>query len=352
MSDITEGLGGAVEGGLLARAVEPDAAATAAHASGACLNCGTPLEGAFCHACGQKAHIHRTIAAILHDLAHGVLHLDGKLWSTLPMLAFKPGKLTRDYIDGRRARYISPMAMFLFSVFLMFAVFQALGISTPTEFNTGDQLKAFATKSEGQLSDARAEKQKELMSLSPGTAEHELATSELADLDDAIAALKDADKIELGNSPNDNAKLTGIEQIDKGLLKKWRAHPELMLYKLQSNSYKFSWLLIPLSVPFVWLLFFWRRQYKAYDHAIFVTYSLAFMSLLFIAVSIAGMSGAIGYGAFGILALIPPIHLYKQLRGTYGLSRFSAWWRLMALSLFIWVVLILFLQVLLLLGAV
>lgn len=130
MSEITEGLGSAVEGGLLARAVEPDAPGGApAGAHGACLNCGAQLQGAFCHACGQKGHVHRTLSEVLHDLAHGVLHLDGKLWSTLPLLAFKPGKLTREYIDGRRARYVSPMAMFLFSVFLMFAVFQAVGVA-------------------------------------------------------------------------------------------------------------------------------------------------------------------------------------------------------------------------------
>jgi hypothetical protein len=58
-----------------------------------------------------------------------------------------------------------------------------------------------------------------------------------------------------------------------------------------------------------------------------------------------------GFWVFAALLVIPPIHLYKQLRGAYGLSRFSAFWRLMALSLFIWIIVILFLQALLLLGA-
>lgn len=102
MSDVTEGLGSAVEGGLLARAVEPDTGAAPTRGPANCLNCGTPLQGAFCHACGQKAHIHRTISGIMHDLVHGVLHLDGKLWNTLPLLVFKPGRLTREYIEGKR----------------------------------------------------------------------------------------------------------------------------------------------------------------------------------------------------------------------------------------------------------
>lgn len=351
MSDLTEGLGGAVEGGLLARAVEPGAGERGAVAGGQCLNCETPLEGAFCHACGQKAEIHRSISGIMHDLVHGVLHLDGKLWNTLPLLVFKPGGLTREYIEGKRARHVSPMAMFLFSVFLMFAVFQALGISTPTDLNT-DGIKALADRGEAQLTIERERKQQQIKSLPQGTPQHTQATTELAEIDEALAALAASDDLASADSENLDVNLTGIESIDRGLLEKWRAQPELMLYKLQSNSYKFSWLLIPLSIPFVWLLFLWRRQYKAYDHAIFVTYSLAFISLLFIVLSIVGMSGSIGNWAFAALVLVPPIHLYKQLRGAYGLSRFSAFWRLMALSLFIWVILILFLQVLLILGGV
>ena len=50
-------------------------------------------------------------------------------------------------------------------------------------------------------------------------------------------------------------------------------------------------------------------------------------------------------------ALIPPVHIYKQLRGAYRLSRFSAFWRTMVLLVFIVVILVLFLDVLLVLGA-
>ena len=46
---------------------------------------------------------------------------------------------------------------------------------------------------------------------------------------------------------------TGIETLDKGIIKKWRENPSLMLYKLQANGYKFSWLADPASIPFLWL---------------------------------------------------------------------------------------------------
>ena len=119
-----EVIGDLAQSALAARAVEPG------HGEGqdghsheaACLNCGTALLGSHCHNCGQAAHVHRTLGAFFHDLLHGVFHFEGKIWRTLPKLAFKPGVLTREYIDGRRASYVSPIALFLFSVFLMFAV--------------------------------------------------------------------------------------------------------------------------------------------------------------------------------------------------------------------------------------
>lgn len=102
-------------------------------AEAACLNCRTPLIGPHCHQCGQEAHLHRTVSAFLHDLLHGALHLEGKTWRTLPELLLRPGQLTRRYIDGERRRFVSPMGLFLFSIFMMFAIFQALGITPPSE---------------------------------------------------------------------------------------------------------------------------------------------------------------------------------------------------------------------------
>jgi hypothetical protein len=101
--------------------------AAADEPSAACLNCGTALVGAHCHACGQPAHVHRSAGALWHDMAHSVFHFEGKIWRTLPKLAWRPGELTRRYIAGERARFLSPLAMFLFSVFLMFAVFNTVG---------------------------------------------------------------------------------------------------------------------------------------------------------------------------------------------------------------------------------
>src|SRR5262249_32663787 len=95
-----------------------------------CANCNTPLAGAYCHACGQPAHVHRSVLHIVEEMVHGVLHFDTKSWRTLPLLFVRPGLLTRRYIEGQRARYVSPLALFLFSVLLMYFAYSLLGSSS------------------------------------------------------------------------------------------------------------------------------------------------------------------------------------------------------------------------------
>ena len=128
-----EAIGDAVTGGLLARAVEPQAGEAAdghTHEKN-CLNCGAPLSGAYCYVCGQKAHVHRSIRGFFHDFVQGLFNFEGKIWRTLPMLAWRPGEMTRRYIAGERARFISPVALYLFTVFVMFAVLNFTGTFAP-----------------------------------------------------------------------------------------------------------------------------------------------------------------------------------------------------------------------------
>ncbi|HWU95666.1 MAG TPA: DUF3667 domain-containing protein [Sphingomonas sp.] len=351
MSGEIEAAGELATGALLGRAVESGAGEGHGGDHGLCLNCGTALIGSHCHSCGQAGHVHRSLHAIGHDLLHGVFHFDGKLWRTLPMLAWRPGELTRRYIAGERARFVSPMAIFLFSVFAMFAVFSWVGISGPTQLDGGNLRPAaaidFAKK------DARDDLAKAQRKLSKATDEGDKAKyrEDIADAQNQLAGLDKAAK-SLDGGPVDvstDEVHTGWHALDHGI-EKWQKNPALMMYKLQSASYKFSWLLIPLSLPFLWALFFWKRQYKLYDHTIFIIYSIAFMSLFYIVVAIAN---AIGLGG-GVLALaamlIPFVHITRQLQQAYALNWFSAIMRAWVLVFFISWILAIFVLILVALG--
>ena len=361
MSDLPEAMGTAAEGGLFARAIDGEGSTVADQPTGqegSCLNCGTEIIGAHCHGCGQKRQIHRSLKTILHDIVHGVLHLDGKFWRTLPLLAFRPGRLTRRYIDGERAKFISPMAMFLFSVFLMFAVFQVLGISTPGDLESGNVVVDGTELPDEDTAEALEVARGSLKALDENSPARAPLEATIEELETKLASEAEAVDGEQASGsgkdeePGFSFSGTGIKAIDEGIVAKWNENPSLMAYKMQNNAYKFSWMLIPISVPLVWLMFFWKRRFKAYDHAIFVTYSLAFMSLLFLILSILGKLGVplailITAGTF-----IPPVHIYKQLKYGYELNRRQAFWRTVALvNMITFGVTFLFLWLLLMLGA-
>ncbi|HWK36590.1 DUF3667 domain-containing protein [Sphingomonas sp.] len=346
-----------VTGALLGRAVEPHAGeghgALDGAAHGACLNCGTALVGAYCHRCGQSGHIHRSIGAIWHEILHGVVHFEGKLWKTLPLLAWRPGELTRRYVHGERARFVSPMAIFLFSIFTMFAIFSILGIAPPSDLGGNDKMVvAGIERGHKRLSDELAEARQARARVKAGTAAAARLDETIADAESGIKAL-DATRMALPSKliGDKSGFHTGWSRLDHGL-EKAQKHPELMLYKLQSNSYKFSWLLIPLSLPFMWLMFFWKRDYRMYDHAVFVTYSIAFMSLLFIVLTLAGAAGLASSWLATIGLIVPVIHLYRQLRGAYRLGRTTAILRTMLLLICISIILALFVVLLVGLGLV
>ncbi len=390
MSGEAEAAGDVLTGAIVAGAVEGSSGKKGSEAHGGqCLNCGATVDGAFCAACGQRAHLHRSLVHLGHDILHGVFHFEGKMWRTIPELFFHPGRLTRRYIDGERAKFVSPMALYLFTVFLMFGVFS---FTTSNIFDnakdsvTGDVVeqwkegnetakertaeKVAAVREQLQEEDLTAERRAELEGKLSELQSAQVVMDALAKGD--WAALQNLETNEQAKKALEEAKAsTGKIKIDTGSgstdlnvgwpalqkrlehgAKELKDNPSLAFYKLKIASYKYSWALIPLSVPFMWLLFFWRRDIHMYDHAIFVTYSISFMMMFLILLTLAaafGVSGAIWGTALGI---IPPLHLYKQLRHAYKLSRFGAWLRLFLLSIAITIVLTFFFVLLLLIGMI
>ncbi|MFC6622385.1 DUF3667 domain-containing protein [Novosphingobium panipatense] len=320
MSGIGEGVADLGQGVLTASALEKEQRLVQdghTHES-ACLNCGTALVGTHCHACGQAAHVHRTLGAFFHDLLHGVFHFEGKTWRTLPLLAWKPGELTRQYVEGRRASFVSPIALFLFSVFLMFAVFHSTqGGERPADVRSDDRaLSRQVDELEGEL--ARLQDRRKLAA-SKGQTTQEL-DEEIGEHRDALAAIRAAQ----GENVDVQINGTRFPRLTKAV-QKFRANPDLAIYKIQTYAYKYSWALIPISVPFLWLLFPFSGRFHLYDHTVFVTYSLCFMTMIVI---LAMVLGAVGAGSVApFLFFVPPVHMYRQLRGAYALSRRGAVWR-------------------------
>ena len=87
----------------------------------ACRNCGTQAPLNFCPECGQETALHPpSLVEFLHEFVGHYVALEGTLWRTLWLLVRRPGRLTREYLDGRRRRYVLPLRLYLTASFLFF----------------------------------------------------------------------------------------------------------------------------------------------------------------------------------------------------------------------------------------
>ena len=343
MSNEIEAGGALATAALAADALQPPAAGKTAHASH-CANSGTPLTGLFCSACGQRAHLHRSIGDVVHEIVHGVTHFDGRLWATLPMLLFRPGKLIRSYVDGQRARYIAPVPLFLMVVFLMFFVLSFVGFSD----NVGEVQAGSPAQKEQELAKALADIDRDLAAARKAGDGAEVRRLEGVrrvfvtvggQAGEGEASISDrlSDEIAAASARGELHVNFGLPWLDE----KARAalnNPKLFFYKLQTKAYKLSFLLVPLSLPWLWLVFFWRRRDNGepvtrYDHAIFALYTISFMSPLFVAGSLLLSANIVTQFVWVPLVLAPAVHMFAALRGAYALGWWEAGWRTVYLSI-------------------
>lgn len=244
-----------------------------------CANCDTTLVGAWCHGCGQKAHLHDKLSHLVEEFAEGIAHFDGRLWRSLPLLVRAPGRLSRDWMAGRRVRYVAPLHLFLFAVFLLFLI---------PNF-TGRHLVNFGPSSDTPVG--------------------------LAYQDNADGTRTPIDLTDPATMAREKAEAPTVLRGTLGLIAKLQKNPEYYGYKIEALAYKLSFVTVPISVFILWLLYAGRR-YSLYQHSVVALYGVGFMALVLAIFSLfpAPVSNGLNLAA----AVIAPAHAAIHLKGAYG----------------------------------
>jgi hypothetical protein len=177
-----------------------------------CLNCGAEVQGRFCQICGQeniepKESFWHLVTHFMYDITH----FDGKFFSTLKYLLFKPGFLSHEYLRGRRASYLHPIRMYVFTSAIFFLVFFSLkneeSIVTLNEKSNGKAKKQTAAQVMKKLENKREDLKESLSDSMPGIAKTAILSA-IAQTDSNIALLKRdttaKDKVNTGSNNNLN----------------------------------------------------------------------------------------------------------------------------------------------------
>ncbi|MEL7230923.1 MAG: DUF3667 domain-containing protein [Pseudomonadota bacterium] len=206
-----------------------------------CKNCGEMVMGRYCHHCGQlAASFHRPIWSLIGETVGDTLALDGRLSRTMPMLLFRPGRLTKRYTDGIRARYVPPFRLFLLaSLLFFFTVFAIVGNAA-----WFDDLKEMAAAEQNTVV-VNGEPLGEVIG-EDGTLDRDRVREVLAEERPLSQEEQDL---------SDQA----FDIIDD---------PRLILAGLEKWAPRLSLLLVPTTILTLTLLHFWRRRMYIYDHSI------------------------------------------------------------------------------------
>jgi hypothetical protein len=300
-----------------------------------CLNCKAALAGQYCAICGQRSRSRLiSLWELVGDAFGDLFELDSRLWRTLIPLFARPGLLTKDYLEGRRARYMPPFRTYLVLsiVFFLAAAFdprQQLQILfepevADTGLPSGSDVKPDAARAAQEilkeLNDAGvviSEKEKAKL--------QEASSSLSIDLADGTAMpVCNLDGFEDAQMPPWLAKRLTKERLLQVCEKISADSGRDFIRKLLDNAPPALFFLLPLMALVLKLLYPLSNRYYV-EHLLFVVHFHAFFFLILtlqILITRLGPLALIPNAAMevtgGAVTLYIPVYLYKAMRRVYG----------------------------------
>ncbi|WP_430404446.1 DUF3667 domain-containing protein [Hyphomonas sp.] len=317
-----------------------------------CANCGQVVPDRFCTTCGQLASdFHRPFWELIAGSLGDMFALDGRLFRSVPMLMFRPGRMTRNYLNGQRARYVPPFRMFLLASIIFFL----------TVFTLGDELGWFdgwrfdpVPNGGFSLGAPESGKQAVLGDLDPHLEQADIdpPTREIIanSVVDGVEALPFGELVQ-ADGKIDRVKLRAFvesrmeanvdpAEMETAYLAADRAatvyeNQDRFGVRLREWAPRFSVLFLPVFSLLLTLLYAWHRRVYMFDHLIaglhFQTFLYVLGTLLLLAAAVfpQGADWLIGGGFLAIIA-----YLYRMLRITYGSGRILSAFRTSILLIF------------------
>lgn len=316
-----------------------------------CLNCDHPLEisDRYCPRCGQMNSTKKlSFEDFFSEFFSGIFAYDSRLHRTLRALLFKPGKISKDYIHGKRMRYANPFRFYLSASIIFFLIFSFSDTFDFSETNFNSDVETLANmppdsiaKLDKQINEMQQLKGREIKIDSLLTAQKEKGSYK----DDYISE-GGLDTLNLFNAEFRRFNLfskfyneTSIHKADVAMdslsyshskLNHWLYNKAIDYNAVKSNPQFFLdyflgklpfiiFFYLPFFAVFIWLLYV-RRSFTYMEHLIFTFHvQTVFFVLFSLALLIDYIIGS-NYGStLAIFAFL--FYLYKAMRKFYAQGR-------------------------------
>lgn len=334
---------------------------------GHCSNCGTALKGPICHSCGQDADtFHRPVWSLVLEVLDGFFSFDGRFWRTIPALMFRPGRITRHYLSGVRARYVQPFRLFIVASLVFFLVFSfgdgedspSLIGAPPSAEDLADADESLAQAEEDnpefaeEIAAARervGRLEEDVRAEDEGTTESdrvrvqlrrdamELSMRQSLLPEDYPGADENDGSVEFADGESVSMDLNGLEGLPYPVrvyladrIAQVIQEPGSWVAAVRVWTPRVIFALVPIYALLLALMHFWRRSIYFYDHLIV---SLHFHSFLFfLMTALVLLVPLISGWTVLIFFLWSNFYLYKLHRNIYGHGRFFALMRVLVLD--------------------
>ena len=313
-----------------------------------CLNCGTLVHGRYCHVCGQEnIVVKQSFWSLTKHFVFDIFHFDGKFFDTLRHLFFTPGTISKEYVSGKRMKYLDPIRMYLFTSALFFLVFFSVGTSDGVVDVDQNQTLSKAERLDLAMEISKRQQQNPKDTLLQYQIDLLLDSANVIELVPLSDSTVKPSKVYYQGKPfnlvaqkdSTFSKLEDVgsdDWLSRSAVRKWGNFKKKYGDDLDKGLYEFLtdflhklpyvlFLSLPFFAGILKLLHLKRKQIYYSDHAVFTLhhYIISFI-LMLLFFSFNSLQKATGWGIFstiaGLMFVLWPLYLFVGMKRFYGLG--------------------------------
>jgi hypothetical protein len=300
-----------------------------------CLNCGTQVIGRYCHDCGQEnIEPKESVWHLISHFFQDITHFDGKFFTSLKDLIFKPGFLSREYMLGRRARYLHPIRMYLFTSAIFFLIFFSLYKIDEKSIKIGSTLMGLSYDDISKMDSAKlSEFTKKINDGKPLTlkeVKERMGNSTFNIAPSKYRSRKEYDSVLRTGTKKHNWFERQLVYKDIEFKEKYNSDGKVIMAALL-NSFMHSlpqmlFVLLPLFALILKLVYVRRKQFYYVDHIIFTIHLYIFIFLvMLVTFGLGKLRTTLHWQWLRYLAVVLVLaifyYFYKALRNFYQQRR-------------------------------